>query len=257
VVASPAVTVDDIMERDPLAFKPTDTAAHAARAFERYDLVSLPVVNDRGKLVGRLTVDAVVDFIRVSADKDALAMAGLRGAEDLFASIWESARNRSPWLFVNLLTAFIATRFIGIFEPTIQGLVSLATLMPIVASIGGNTGNQTIALVIRGLAFEQLTDDTRRHLLKKEMAVSLVNGVMCGGMAGLTAALVYQRAALGVVMMAAIVLNLLIAAVVGVIVPLRLQRLGRDPAQGASVLLTFVTDSMGFFVFLGLAWMYL
>jgi magnesium transporter len=257
VVAAPAATVGEIMERDPLAFRPTDTATQAARAFERYDLVSLPVVNDRGKLTGRLTVDAVVDFIRVSADKDALAMAGLRGGEDLFASIWESARNRSPWLFVNLVTAFAATRFIGIFEPTIQGLVSLATLMPIVASIGGNTGNQTIALVIRGLAFEQLTEDTRRHLLRKEMAVSLVNGVMCGGMAGITAALFYRRIALGVVMMAAIVLNLLIAAVVGVIVPLRLQRIGRDPAQGASVLLTFVTDSMGFFCFLGLAWMYL
>ena len=257
VVAQADTGVADIMEREPLAFRPADPASQAARAFERYDLVSLPVVNDRGKLVGRLTVDAVVDFIRVSADKDTLAMAGLRGGEDLFASIWDSARNRSPWLFVNLITAFAATRFIGLFEPTIQALVSLATLMPIVASIGGNTGNQTIALVIRGLAFDQLTDDTRRHLLRKEMAVSLVNGVICGGMAGITAGLFYRRAALGIVMMAAIVLNLLIAAAVGVIVPLQLQRIGRDPAQGASVLLTFVTDSMGFFVFLGLAWLYL
>ncbi len=257
VVAPSDAAVADIMEREPLAFGPGDPASQAARAFERYDLVSLPVVNDRGKLVGRLTVDAVVDFIRVSADKDTLAMAGLRGGEDLFASIWDSARNRSPWLFVNLITAFAATRFIGLFEPTIQALVSLATLMPIVASIGGNTGNQTIALVIRGLAFDQLTDDTRRHLLRKELAVSLVNGVICGGMAGITAGLFYRRAALGVVMMAAIVLNLLIAAAVGVLVPLKLQRIGRDPAQGASVLLTFVTDSMGFFVFLGLAWLYL
>ena len=257
VVAPPTTQVGDVMERDPLAFQPTETAAHAARAFERYDLVSLPVVNDRGKLVGRLTVDAVVDFIRVSADKDALAMAGLRGGEDIFASIWDSARNRSPWLFVNLVTAFAATRFIGLFEPTIQSLVSLATLMPIVASIGGNTGNQTIALVIRALAFDQLTDDTRRHLLRKEMVVSLLNGLLCGGLAGIAAGLFYHRAALGLVMMAAIVLNLLIAAAVGVIVPLKLQRVGRDPAQGASVLLTFVTDSMGFFVFLGLAWLYL
>ncbi len=257
VIAQSGMAVAEIMEREPLAFQPTDAASQAARAFERYDLVSLPVVNDRGKLVGRLTVDAVVDFIRVSADNDALAMAGLREAEDLFASVWSSAGNRSPWLFVNLVTAFAATRFIGLFETTIQELVSLATLMPIVASIGGNTGNQTIALVIRGLAFEQLTDDTRRHLLYKELLVSLLNGLICGGMAGLTAGLFYNSATLGMVMMAAIVLNLLIAAAVGVFVPLKLHGIGRDPAQGASVLLTFVTDSMGFFVFLGLAWLYL
>ena len=168
------------MEGNPLALRPEDTAAHAARAFERYDLVSMPVVNDRGKLIGRVTVDAVVDFIRVTADKDALAMAGLSGAEDMFSSVWDSARNRSPWLFVNLITAFAATRFIGVFETTIQGFVSLATLMPIVASIGGNTGNQTIALVIRGLAFEQFTADSRRHLLRKELIVSLLNGMLCG-----------------------------------------------------------------------------
>jgi magnesium transporter len=257
VVAQPETVVSDIMERDPLSFLPGDAGSDAARAFERYDLVSLPVVNDRGKLVGRLTVDAVVDFIRVTADKDALAMAGLRGAEDLFASIWDSARNRSPWLIVNLITAFAATRFIGLFEPTIEQFVSLATLMPIVASIGGNTGNQTVALVIRRLAFDQLSDDARRHLLRKELAVGLLNGMTCGGIAGLTAALFYHRMALGIVMMAAIVMNLLIAAAVGVLVPLRLQRVGRDPAQGASVLLTFATDSMGFFVFLALAWLYL
>ena len=257
VLARPDTPVAAIMDPDPLAFRPTDTAAQAARAFERYDLVSVPVVNERGKLIGRLTVDAVVDFIRVTADKDALAMAGLRGAEDLFASVWQSARNRSPWLFVNLITAFVATRFIGLFESTIQEFVSLATLMPIVASIGGNTGNQTVALVIRGLAFEQLSGDSRRHLLRKELVVSLLNGVVWGGMAGIAAVLVYRRLALGAVMMAAIILNLMIAAAVGVLVPLMLQRMGRDPAQGSSVLLTFITDSMGFFLFLGLAWVWL
>ena len=257
VVAHPEMAVQAVMEGDPLAFRPTDLAPNAARAFERYDLVSLPVINDRGKLVGRLTVDAVVDFIRVTADKDALAMAGLRRGEDLFSPAWHSARNRSPWLFVNLLTAFAATRFIGFFESTIQDLVSLATLMPIVASIGGNTGNQTIALVIRGFAFEQLTGDARRHLLRKEMVVSLLNGLAWGSLAGITAALFYGWPALGVVMMAAIILNLMIAAGVGVLVPFALHRMGRDPAQGASVLLTFVTDSMGFFLFLGLARLYL
>ena len=257
VLGRPDTPVAALMELDPLACRPTDSAAQAARAFERYNLVSMPVTNDRGKLVGRLTVDAVVDFIRVTADKDVLAMAGLRDAEDLFASVWQSASNRSLWLAVNLVTAFVATRFIGIFESTIEGLVSLATLMPIVASIGGNTGNQTVALVIRGLAFEQLTEDNRRHLLRKELVVSLLNGLLWGGLAGITAALVYRRGALGAVMMAAIILNLMIAAAVGVLVPLTLQRIGRDPAQGSSVLLTFVTDSMGFFLFLGLAWMFL
>jgi magnesium transporter len=257
VLAKPESTVAAIMEPDPLAFRTHDTAAHAARTFERYNLVSMPVVNDRGKLVGRVTVDAVIDFIRDTADKDVLAMAGLSGSEDIFASVWVSARNRSPWLLVNLMTAFVATRFIGLFEGTIQAFVSLATLMPIVASIGGNTGNQTIALVIRGLAFEQLTDESRRHLLRKELVVSLINGLLWGSLAGLTAGLFYRRSVLGLVMMAAIVLNLLIAAAIGVLVPLTLQRWGRDPAQGSSVLLTFMTDSMGFFLFLGLAWLFL
>ncbi len=154
--ADPSATITTIMEPDPMSFSPADLAALAANAFERYDLVSAPVVNDRGKLVGRITVDAIVDFVRAQADSDALGMAGLRRAEDLFASVWASARNRSPWLLVNLVTAFLATRFIGLFETTIQEFVALATLMPIVASIGGNTGNQTVALVIRGLAFDQL-----------------------------------------------------------------------------------------------------
>lgn len=257
ILAGPQRTAAEIMEAEPLSLRPGDTAAQAARAFERYDLVSVPVVNERGKLVGRVTVDAVVDFIRVTADKDALAMAGLSGAEDLFSSVWQSARNRSPWLLINFVTAFVATRFIGLFESTIVQFVSLATLMPIVASIGGNTGNQTVALVIRALAFEQLTDESRRRLLRKELIVSLLNGLLWGSLAGITAGVFYDRTALGIVMMAAIILNLLIAAAVGVLVPLTLQRVGRDPAQGSSVLLTFMTDSMGFFLFLGLAWLYL
>jgi magnesium transporter len=257
VLGRPETPVASVMEEEPLAFRPSDTAAQSARAFERYDFLSVPVVNERGKLVGRLTVDAVVDYIRVTAEQDALAMAGLRGGEDLFAPVWHSARNRSPWLFVNLITAFVATRFIGLFESTIQELVALATLMPIVASIGGNTGNQTVALVIRELAYEQLTDDSRRHLLRKEVFVSLLNGLVWGGMVGLIAGLVYRRASLGMVMTGAIMLNLVIAAAVGVLVPLALQRAGRDPAKGSSVLLTFITDSMGFFLFLGLARIFL
>jgi magnesium transporter len=154
---------------------------------------------------------------------------------------------------VNLVTAFLATRFTGLFESTIANLVALATLMPIVASIGGNTGNQTVALVIRGLAFDQITRANMAYVLRKEVMVGLVNGVLWGGLVGLVGIVLYRSMSLGIVLMAAVLLNLVIAAVVGVIVPLMLQRVGRDPAQGASVLLTFVTDSMGFFLLLGLA----
>jgi magnesium transporter len=158
---------------------------------------------------------------------------------------------------VNLLTAFVASRVIGMFEHTIGQLVALATLMPIVASIGGNTGNQTVALVIRGLALGQLPADARRHLIRKELRVSMLNGVLWGAVIGLAAIAIYHRLALGVVMMAAVFLNLLVAALAGVAVPLALQQAGRDPAQGASVLLTFVTDGMGFLLFLGLASVFL
>jgi magnesium transporter len=257
LTSQPAVTVESVMDRDPLSYAPEEPAAQAVKAFERYDLLSAPVVNERGKLVGRLTVDAVMDYIRAEADKDALAMAGLRGAEDLFAPVWEAARNRWPWLFVNLVTAFLATRFIGLFEGSIEGLVALATLMPIVASIGGNTGNQTVALVIRGLAFEQVTPSSLRHLLRKELAVGIVNGLLWGGLVGVLGGLLYGHPWLGLVLTAAVLLNLIIAAIAGVLVPISLQRLGRDPAQGASVLLTFITDSMGFLLFLGLASLFL
>jgi magnesium transporter len=252
-----SATVDTLMDRDPLSFSPEEEAAHAALAFERYNLLSAPVVNDRGKLVGRVSVDAVMDFVRQDAENDALAMAGLRGAEDLFAPAFEAARHRSPWLVVNLATAFIATRFIGLFETSIQELVALATLMPIVASVGGNTGNQTVALVIRGLAFGQVNPANFRYLMRKELAISLFNGLLWGGLAGVFAGVLYGHVWLGAVMMAAVLLNLIIAATAGVTVPMVLQRVGRDPAQGASVLLTFITDSMGFLLFLGLARIFL
>jgi magnesium transporter len=257
LTVAPEADVASIMEADPMAFRPEEPGQHAAKAFERYDLLSAPVVNDRGKLVGRVTVDAVMDFVREEAERDTLAMAGLRGAEDLFASIWASARNRWPWLVVNLITAFAATRFIGLFESTIQDLVALATLMPIVASIGGNTGNQTVALVIRGFAVDQINPSSVWPVLRKELVVSVLNGLMWGGVVGLLAGGLYGHPRLGLVMAAAVLLNLIIAAAVGVYVPFTLERLHRDPAQGASVLLTFVTDSMGFFIFLGLARLFL
>ncbi|WP_438044089.1 magnesium transporter [Sorangium sp. So ce128] len=253
LLREPRAQVSAVMSTDVVSFTPQERASDAARAFERYDLIAAPVVDERGKLVGRLTVDVMMDFLRRQAQSEALLRAGLAGEEDYFAPAWTSAKNRWLWLFVNLLTAFLASRVIGIFESTIQDLVALAALMPIVASVGGNTGNQTVALVIRGLALDRLTRANTGHLLKKELVVGLMNGAVWGTLVGLAAAALYGSVPLGLVMAAAILLNLVVAAMVGCAVPLVLQRLGRDPAQGSSVLLTFTTDSMGFFIFLGLA----
>jgi magnesium transporter len=253
VVAAPSASISAVMDGDIRRFHLYDDAEVVATAFERYDLLSAPVVDDRGKLIGRVTADSVMDFIRASSENNVLGLAGLRAGEDLFAPVWYSARNRWPWLAVNLATAFIASRVIGGFEGAIQQLVPLAALMPIVASVGGNTGNQTVALVVRALALDQLQSGSTRHLLRKELTVGLLNGALWGTLVGLFATVVYRSLALGAVMTTAVLLNLLIAAVVGVIVPLVLSRAGRDPAQGSSVMLTFATDCMGFFLFLGLA----
>jgi magnesium transporter len=252
VRSAPETPVASLLEPSPAPLTAGEPAARAAKAFERYDLVSAAVVDERGKLIGRLTSDAVVDYLRESSDQQALAQAGLRGAEDQFATIAESARNRWPWLALNLLTAFAASRVIGAFEHTITQIVALATLMPIVASIGGNTGNQTVALVIRSIALDQLRDP-QNQLLRRELTISLVNGLVWGAVVGVFALLIYGSPALGGVMTAAVVLNLLVAALAGVTAPLALRWAGRDPAQGSSVIVTFITDGMGFFFLLGLA----
>jgi magnesium transporter len=252
VRADPAAPVKEVMIGDIASFTPGSPAALAAKAFEKYDLVSAPVVDDRGKLIGRITIDRVIDYLRDQSDHRALTRAGLRGAEDLFATVRQSVHNRWPWLCLNLVTAFLASRVIAQFEETIASVVALAALMPIVASMGGNTGNQTVALVIRALALDQLREH-HLQLVRKELTVSVVNGFMWGGVTGLLAAIAYGEVALGAVMMAAVLLNLVVAAMCGIAVPLILHRARRDPAQGASVVLTFITDSMGFFLFLGLA----
>jgi magnesium transporter len=253
LVKDPTSPVIGAVSPDTVTFEPTEHVHQAVKAFERYDLVSAPVVDDRGKLVGRLTVDTVMDLARDEADLRALKRAGLTRDEDLFAGPWDSARNRWPWLAVNLVTAFAASRVIGRFEGVISGLTALAALMPIVASIGGNTGNQTMAIMIRALAVDQIKPSGAWRVLNKELLVSLLNGSVWGVVVGLVALALYSNVALGVVMMSAVVLNLLVAAFVGVAIPLGLHATGRDPAYGSSVLLTFVTDAMGFFLFLGLA----
>jgi magnesium transporter len=184
---------------------------------------------------------------------DALNAAGMAGQEDLFAPVWNSAKNRWLWLSLSLITAFIASRVIGLFEQTIEQFVALAALMPIVAAIGGNTGNQTTTLVVRGLALAQINESNRRQLVRKEMTLSLLNGLVWGAVVGLFALIFYQNWALAGVIALAMQITLLLAAALGLAVPLILQASNRDPALGSGVLVTALTDSLGFFIFLGLA----
>ncbi|MGE0806379.1 MAG: magnesium transporter [Burkholderiaceae bacterium] len=257
LINQPEVLVSDVMRRDLLTLQVLDDAGEAAQAFERYDLMSAPVVDPRKRVIGRLTVAEVIDVIREEGESEMLAKAGLREEEDLFSSVWASARNRWLWLAVNLCTAFFASRVIGAFEGTIERVVALAALMPIVAGIAGNSGNQTMTLIIRSLALGQINASNARRLLIKELAIAGLNGLVWGGVAGIIAYLLYQDSPqgplLGFTMMLAIVLNLAVGALIALAVPLTLERFGRDPAIGSSVLLTFSTDSMGFLIFLGLA----
>lgn len=253
----PQSLVSDIMATEVVKFTPEDDASEASKAFERYDLISAPVVNQRGKLIGRLTVDMMMDYIRDESAEDVLNMAGIRAEEDMFSSIMDSARNRGTWLVINLFTAFIASHVIGLFESTISQLVILATLMPIVASVGGNTGNQTTALIVRALSQGQINSGNTFYMLRKEIGVSSINGLMLGGIAGFFTLLFYHNMSLALVISSAMLLTLVIAAIVGLAIPLLLEKYGRDPALGSSVLLTATTDSVGFFVFLGLATLFL
>lgn len=257
VVSDLDANVADVMAMDAVVFSPEDIADEAAKAFERYDLVTAPVVDENNKLVGRITVDAVMDFIRDEAESDKLSMAGLREEEDFFASIWKSVSNRWAWLAINLVTALVASRVIGLFEGSIEKIVALAALMPIVAGIGGNSGNQTTTMIVRGLALGQIASHNMKSLITKELGVALLNGLIWGGVLGLIASALYGSYQLGLVMMSAMTLNLLLAAIMGVMIPLVMNKVGRDPAVGSSVLITAMTDSGGFFIFLGLATIFL
>jgi magnesium transporter len=258
LVSAPDTLVSEILSsEDMVTLHPEQDAQEAALAFERYDLVSAPVVDRAGKLLARVTVDAVVDFIRSRSESEMLSAGGLSEDEDLFAPVWASLRNRWTWLAVNLVTAFVASRVIGLFEGSIEKLVALAALMPIIAGIGGNSGNQTITMIVRGLALGQVTSDNARKLLVKEFLVALVNGLIWGAVVGLFAFVIYHNWQLGLVMMGAMLLNLMLAAIMGFAIPITMHKLGRDPAMGSSVLITAITDSGGFFIFLGLATVFL
>lgn len=257
LVADPETLVSAIMVTDVVRLHPDEKAQDASTAFERYDLVSAPVVDKDNKLIGRVTVNEVVDFIRAQTANEQLSAGGLKEDEDMFSSVWNSVKNRWTWLAVNLVTAFIASRVIGLFEGSIEKIVALAALMPIIAGIGGNSGNQTITMIVRSLALGQISLAGARKLFAKEIGVSAINGLLWGSVVGLFAFLIYHNAALGAVMASAMVLELMLAAIMGVVIPLLMYKLGRDPAVGSSVMITAITDSGGFFIFLGLATLFL
>ena len=257
LLGDPEHLVKDSMAKDVVEFLDEDNADDMVKAFERYDLASAPVVNHRGKLIGRLTVDVVMDYFREQSSEDVLTLAGFSEDEDLFAPISRSLRNRAIWLLINLGTAFIASRVIGLFEDSIAQLVALAALMPIVASVGGNIGNQTTAIIIRAIALGQIHSSNTMRLIRKELSISVLNGLMLGAVVGLFAYLFYHNIYLSAVISAAMLMTLMIAALAGLIIPMLLERNGRDPALGSPILITATTDSVGFMVFLGLATVFL
>ena len=253
LTSDPSVTVREVMNTDlePIIVDWSDT--EVARLFAENDLVSAPVVDTQGCLVGRITVDDVVDVIIEDADEAVLARAGLDTEEDTFAPIWRSSQRRAIWLGINLITAFLAAAVINLFEETIAQVVALAVLMPIVASMGGVAGTQTLTLVIRGLALHQVGRTNLVWLLNRELAVAVLNGLLWATIVAVAAAIAFQDAVLGAVIAIAVILNMAIAAIAGTLLPGILQRLEIDPAIAGGVILTTITDVAGFFLFLGLA----
>ncbi|MEN4977726.1 magnesium transporter [Erwinia billingiae] len=253
----PKKMVHEVMNDKPTTFRIDDKAEDAAGAFERYNLISAAVIDAKGKLMGRVTIEDVVDLVNEENDSNIRKMGGVNPDEDVFAPVRKAVRTRWTWLAVNLCTAFVASRVIGLFEGTISQIVALAALMPIVAGIGGNTGNQTITMIVRALALHQVEPGNFSFLIGRELGVALINGVFWGGIMGGVTWAMYGNPALGGVMMLAMVLNLLLAALMGVLIPLMMTKFKRDPAVGSSVLITALTDTGGFFIFLGLATIFL
>jgi magnesium transporter len=251
------LTVGELMETEPAGI-PVDTpAVEVARLFANRDLVSAPVVDADDKLVGRITVDDVVDVISEQAEHSMMSMAGLDEEDDMFAPVGVSARRRALWLGINLATAFLAASVVGTFESTIKKVVALAVLMPIVASMGGIAGTQTLTLIVRGLALGQIEWSNARVILVKEIAVGLLNGLVWAGVVGTIVLLWFGDWRIGIIIAAAMTTNLLAAALSGVGIPLLLKRFGIDPALAGGVVLTTVTDVTGFLTLLGLGALFL
>ncbi|MCW8888113.1 MAG: magnesium transporter [Gammaproteobacteria bacterium] len=249
--------ISEIMDPSTEAISADSDETDVVRLFEHRDWVSAPVVDHTGKLLGRITIDDIVDLIRDQGDHGFMGMAGLNEEDDVFAPALKSSKRRTIWLGVNLLTALLASWVIGQFGATIEEMVALAILMPVVASMGGIAGSQTLTLVIRAMALGQISKRNARTLLIKEIAVGLINGSIWALVIGLIAYFWFDSGALGYVIAAAMIINLSIAAFFGAIIPPLLKQVGADPALAGGVILTTVTDVIGFFAFLGLAAIFL
>ncbi|RRU06688.1 magnesium transporter [Stenotrophomonas sp. 278] len=245
--------INRLIDDEQPAIDVGESAEEVARQFSDHDWVSAPVVDDNNILLGRITIDDVVDIIRAQAEHQALGAAGLDEEEDLFSPIKRAVRGRVVWLGINLCTAFLAASVIGQFELTLQKVVALAVLMPIVAGVGGNAAVQVLTLMVRGIALGQVGQSNARILLWKEMRVALINGTLIGTVVGLIAFVWFQSLLLSIVITLALIINFCAAALAGVLLPLLLKRMNVDPAVAGTVVVTAVTDVMGFFSFLGLA----
>ncbi len=249
----PGTPINKLIDDEQPAIDVEESANEVARKFSDHDWLSAPVVDENNILLGRITIDDVVDIIRSQAEHQALSAAGLDEDEDLFSPVWRATRRRLIWLSINLGTAFLAASVVGEFADTIDKLVALAVLMPIVAGMGGNAGTQVLALMVRGLALGQVGAANVRTLLWKETRVALLNGLVLGSLLALIVLIWFQSFGLSLVIGIALTANLLFAAVAGVLVPVAIKRAGYDPALASGIFLTTVTDVMGFFTFLGLA----
>ncbi len=249
----PSATVREVMLADSEAIEADMPARQVAQLFERQDLVSAPVVGPDRELLGRITIDDVVDVIREDAEHSMMSMAGLDDDEDTFAAPLKTARRRAIWLGINLVTAFIAASVIGLFQETINKVVALAVLMPIVAGMGGNAGGQALTLVIRGMALGQISVTNLRWLLSRELAAGFMNGILWATMVSAIAWVWFQDPVISLVIGCAMVINLTVAVLIGAVLPVFLKSINIDPALAGTIILTTISDVVGFFSFLGLA----
>jgi len=253
ITKDPSQMVGQVMAHDFEPIPANMSAKEVAELFEKRDLITAPVVDDDGKLLGRITIDDVVDVIRDEAEHSIMSMAGLDEEDDIFAPVVVSSRRRGIWLGVNLITALIASWVISQFEATIEKVVALAVLMPIVASMGGIAGSQTLTLVIRGMALGHIGSANAKRILIKELAVGGLNGLLWAIVVAVVSSVWFGNYMIGLIIAAAMLINLVAAALAGATIPLLMRRMGIDPALSSSVVLTTITDVVGFFAFLGLA----
>jgi magnesium transporter len=257
VTSGGQTSVKDLFDEEAEAIDVSASEAEVARVFKNLDMVTAAVINSDGQLLGQITVDDVVDVMQELADHDILSMAGLDEDDDMFAPVITSSQRRAIWLGLNLATAFLAASVVAVFQPTIEKVVVLAVLMPIVASMGGIAGSQTLTLMIRGMALGRVQDSNRRWLLGKELAVAMLNGLFWAAVVAAVTISFFASWKVGAIIAAALSINLLTAALAGFTIPLVLRRMKIDPALAGGVVLTTVTDVVGFVAFLGLGTIFL